>query len=176
MPRIPYPEEAASLPAIQAHGARTLNIERMGMHLAPAVREAWAGLGKTLLFGGTLDRVLRELAVVRVGLLSDAPYEVHHHDGLALKVGVSQAKLDALRADTILPIFTPEEQAVLVFTDEVVKNVRPGDAALSAVQQHLSNSQIMELVVITGYYMTVSRVLETFGVDLDEFTIDATPR
>lgn len=50
------------------------------MHLASAVREVWAVLGKTLLFGGTLGPVLRKSALVRVGVLSKARCEVHHHD------------------------------------------------------------------------------------------------
>lgn len=169
MPRIPYPPEGEALPDVLENGMRTINVQRMMMHLTPALRDRMTALGMGLLQEGILDPQLRELALVRVGLLSNAPYEVHHHDALARTVGVPQAKLDALRKDVIGDSFTTEEQAVLRFTDDIVKNVRPGDAELAELQRHLSSAEIMELVLVTGMYMTVSRILETFGVDLDSF-------
>lgn len=172
MPRIPYPPEGLALPDVLENGMRTINVQRMLMHLTPAIRDKMTPFSMALLQEGELDPILRELALVRVGLLSNAAYEVHHHDALARTVGVSQAKLDALRLDEIGDDFTPEEQAVLRFTDDVVRNVRPSEATLAALQACLSSAEIIELVVVTGMYMTVSRILETFGVELDEFGLE----
>lgn len=173
MPRIPYPPEGKALPDVVAEGPgkgmRTLNVQRMLLHLTPAIHDKLTPFSLSLLQEGILDPILRELALVRVGLLSNSPYEVHHHDALALRVGVTQAKLDALRQDAIGDPFTPAEQAVLIFIDDMVKNVRPADATLSALQAHLTSAEIMELVLVSGMYMTVSRILETFGVDMDTF-------
>ena len=172
MPRIPYPAEGLSLPEVLENGMRTINVQRMLMHLTPAIRDKMTPFSMSLLQEGILDPILRELALVRVGLLSKAAYEVHHHDALAWTVGVPQAKLDALRMDEIGDPFTPQEQAVLRFTDDVVKNVRPGDATLAQLQTYLSSAEIIELVLVTGMYMTVSRILETFGVELDGFGLE----
>lgn len=172
MPRIPYPPAGAALPEILPNGMRTLNVQRMLLHLTPAIHDKMTPFSLALLQDGILDPTLRELALVRVGLLSNAPYEVHHHDTLALRVGVPQAKLDALREETIGDAFTPAEQAVLHFIDDMVKNVRPADETLAALQAHLSSAEIMELVVVGGMYMTVSRILETFGVDMDSFGLE----
>lgn len=180
MPRIPFPPEGEALPQIMdsgpGKGMRTLNVQRMLLHLTPAIHEKFSNFGVALLQEGALDPILRELALVRVGLLSNAPYEVHHHDALARHVGVPQAKLDALREDAIGDGFTAEERAVLQFTDDVVTNVRPADATLAQLQAHLSSAEIMELVLVTGTYMTVSRILETFGVELDAFGLELPAR
>jgi hypothetical protein len=50
--------------------------------------------------------------------------------------------------------------------------VRASDATLAAVRQHLDTSQLVDLIVVTGYYMTVCRLLETSGIEIEEEPID----
>src|SRR6266852_2010560 len=90
-------------------------------------------LGKLnpLLYRCELDPVLRELAIVRVGRLSRAAYEVFQHERIAREVGVGEEKIAALRDATIeAPAFSDNEKAVLRFTDDVVRNVRASDKTL----------------------------------------------
>lgn len=67
---------------------------------------------------------------------------------------------------------SPVQQAIVDFTDDVVRNVRPGDASLAAVRKHLSDTQVLDLTLLIGLYMAVSRFLETTGVELDKAAID----
>ena len=68
---------------------------------------------------------LRELAILRVGRLSRAAYEVFQHERIAREAGVTDDKIAALRDATIeAPAFSDNEKAVLRFTDDVVRNVR----------------------------------------------------
>jgi hypothetical protein len=54
----------------------------------------------------------------------------------------------------------------------VVKNVRAGDGTLAAVRRHLDDTQVADLLIVTGFYMLVCRYLETTGVELDAEAID----
>ena len=63
-------------------------------------------------------------------------------------------------------------QAVLVFVDDLVKNVRPSDATLAGVRKHLSDTEVIDLTLVSGMYMMVSRFLETTGIELDDKPID----
>ena len=61
------------------------------------------------------------------------------------------------------------ERAVLLFTTEVVRDVRASDEALAAVAgAGLSPREIVELLLVIGQYMMVARVAETAGIELDE--------
>jgi hypothetical protein len=50
----------------------------------------------------------------------------------------------------------------------VVLNVRASDATFVPAREALGDKVLQELTVIIGFYMLVSRFLETFDVDIDE--------
>src|SRR5437879_5085665 len=55
---------------------------------APDLTEAVLGMATALRRRTALPKVFREIAVVAVGLETDAPYEVEHHRNAALAAGV----------------------------------------------------------------------------------------
>jgi alkylhydroperoxidase family enzyme len=61
---------------------------------------------------------------------------------------------------------------VLAYVEDLVKNVRASDATLAAVRAHLNDTQLVDLTLVTGMYMMVSRFLETTGVEIDGAPID----
>jgi len=56
---------------------------------------------------------------------------------------------------------------VMRFTDDVVANVRAGDDTFAPLLEQLTVRELQELVMTIGFYMAVSRFLETFGVDIE---------
>lgn len=169
MPRIPYfdisqaPEELRQMLATR----RPLNIYRMLPHAGPAAI-GFLRLGQALLNQNALDSRLRELAVLRVGLLSGAGYEVHQHRRVAREVGVPDDKLAGLEAGPEAPCFDDLERAVLRFTDDVVLNVKAGQALYDDVAARLSEQQCAELIVLIGFYMMVCRFLENLEVEIED--------
>jgi len=130
-------------------------------------------MGNALLYRCELDAGLRELAILRVGRLSRAAYEVFQHERIAREVGVADDKIAALRDATIeAPAFTDHEKAVLRYTDDVVRNVRASDKTLKAVQAILTPGALVELTLTIGYYMMVCRFLESMGVDGEDGQAD----
>jgi alkylhydroperoxidase family enzyme len=171
MPRIPYYDvEAASgkhaefLGKLKPH----LNIYRT-LANSEAGLKGFVRMANALLFRCELDAGLRELAILRVGRLSRAAYEVFQHERIAREAGVADEKIAALRDATIeAPCFTDHEKAVLRFTDDVVRNIKASDKTLKAVQAFLSPGAVVELTLTIGYYMMVCRFLETAGVEGEE--------
>jgi 4-carboxymuconolactone decarboxylase len=130
-------------------------------------------MGNALLHRCELDAALRELAILRVGRLSRAAYEVFQHERIAREAGVAEDKIAALRDATIeAPAFTDNEKAVLRYTDDVVRNVRASDKTLKAVQAFLTAGALVELTLTIGYYMMVCRFLESMGVDGEDGQAD----
>jgi hypothetical protein len=56
----------------------------------------------------------------------------------------------------------------MAFADDIILNVRAGDVTLAAVRRHLPDQALVDLILVIGLYMTISRLLETAGVDLDD--------
>lgn len=174
MPRIPYPDEASLAPSVREHlGAIPANVTRIMALASEPVFEAVSGIGSAFIRGSSLPPKLRELAILRVGYLSNAPYETFQHEALGRFVGLSGDQIDAIRAgDARSAALDETERAVLEFVDDVVANVRASDATLAAVRGHLSDTQVVDLILVSGAYMMISRLLETTGVELDPDPID----
>jgi alkylhydroperoxidase family enzyme len=167
MARIPYYDPAKAPPKLAELMGKIkppLNIFRALANSDPVAR-GFVQLGNAILMRGKLAPTLREIAILRVGWLSRASYEVFQHERIGRDVGLTEAKLRAVSKGDADPAFDDQEKAVLRYTDDVVKNVRASDATLNAVQAFLDAEQVVELTVTIGYYMMVSRFLESMGVD-----------
>ncbi len=170
MPRLDYPDLAALHPkvraALDALPAR-LNIFRISA-LAERNFDPLMRLGGTILSRQELPGNLRELAILRVARLSNAEYEWVQHVPIAEMTGCTTEQIEALdRGDTTDACFDDREKAVLAFTDEVVRDVRPGDAGLTALRAHLRDREVMELTIAIGFYMLMARIMEVSGIEVE---------
>ena len=168
MARIPYVDLELAPDAIkeQLKTRKPLNIYRMLAH-ATTVAPGFLMMGRGLLRESELDPGLRELAILRVGILSGADYEVYQHTRVAKSVGLSDVKIEAIAEGADSPTFTKLEALVLAFTDEVVCKVKAGEELFDDLLKHLNERQMAELVLTIGFYMMVCRFLENFEVDIE---------
>jgi alkylhydroperoxidase family enzyme len=170
MARIPYVEPENASPEVREILERLpvkLNIFKIMAHAETSFRPLLT-LGTSILGQQKLDARLRELAILRVAKLSSAEYEWVQHVPIARHTGASDAEIDALeQGDIEAACFGELERAVLRFTDEVVRDVGTSDATFAAASKHLSNQEIVELILAIGFYMTVARLMETTRIDLD---------
>jgi 4-carboxymuconolactone decarboxylase len=169
MPRIPYPDPAGL--TAETRGIlgqmQPLNIFRM-MAGGEGLLRAFSRMGNYLLFRTKLDPTLREIAIIRVGVLSRAAYELHQHEQIGRALGMSEAMIAAIHAGPDDSALTPLQAQVVRFVDDVVTNVRAGDATFRPLAQALSLQELQELTMVIGYYMMVSRYLETFDVEIEQ--------
>src|SRR5262245_30469617 len=134
-----------------------LNLYRMLPHAGPAA-VGFLNLGGALLRRGELDPQLREIAILRVGMLSGATYEVHQHKRVARKAGLAPEKIAALtEPGSDFAVFSERERFVLDFTDQVVHHVKVNDATFARAQELFGQRPLAELVLTIGFYMMVSR-------------------
>jgi alkylhydroperoxidase family enzyme len=180
--RIPYPDPASLLPETQEVLARMgdppINIFRM-LAGGEGLLRAFARFGNYVIVKAKLDPVLREIAIVRVGVLSGAAYELYHHDRVGRDLGMSAELLAAIRNGPEDLLFTDIQRLVMRYTDDVVEHVRASDATFGPLLAALSLQELQELTVTIGFYMLASRYVETFGVDIeppDGAVLDVGPR
>jgi len=144
-----------------------LNVMRMMGHTGDLVA-AFGAMASHLLQNVELDVVLKEIAIVRVGVLSNSAYELHHHRRILAAVGASQDVVDAVTEGPDAKAFDDVQRLVMRFVDDVVANVRASDATFTPLAKHLSVRELQELTLTIGCYMMIARFLETFDVDIED--------
>ena len=80
---------------------------------------------------------------------------------------MSDELIAAIHAGADDPVFDDLQRLVMRFTDDVVANVRAGDDTFAPLLARLSVREVQELVMTIGFYMAVSRFLETFDVEVE---------
>ncbi|MCF8470155.1 MAG: carboxymuconolactone decarboxylase family protein [Parvibaculum sp.] len=169
MARIPYfdPTQAEGRARKAYTKLPDLNIFRMLGHSGDMI-DNFTRLGNSILVFGDLDPVLREIAIVRTGVLRGSSYEVHQHDAISRKLGMTDNLIAAIHDGPEAGAFDDLQRMVMRFTDDVVKNTRASDATFGPLAERLSYKELQELVLTIGYYTMVSNFLETFDVDIED--------
>lgn len=174
MARIPYPDLAYASESTRTLATRfpPLNVFRMLPH-APTFLRGFGQLSNAISSREAFDARLRELAILRIGRCSPAPYEWQQHVPIGRACGVSEEQIAALeRGDVDAPCFDERDRAVLRLTDELLVRPRASDEVLASMQRYFSDRELCEAVLTIGFYMMVARFLETTGVDLEMPGID----
>lgn len=173
MARLPYFDlSQASAPIRELLKERPpLNIYRMVANGA-ATAEGFLALGTSILRRSSLDPVLRELVILRVGALCSSNYEVTQHRRVAAQVGVPAAKVAAVLEAPLhgLPptAFSDLELLVLRFAEALVVHPKAPAELTDELARRTSSQQVVEILMVTGYYMLVCRLLETLEVDIED--------
>jgi AhpD family alkylhydroperoxidase len=147
-------------------GGRLPNLYRALLH-SPAVAGGWLALFTAIRQRGTLSARHRELAILRVALLTGAEYEYRAHSRAALEVGLTQDGIDALPAWRESDLFDGADRAVLELADQMTQTIRIEDTLFDVLRQYFSERDVVELCVTIAGYNMVSRVLIALAVDHD---------
>ncbi|WP_153504030.1 carboxymuconolactone decarboxylase family protein [Cumulibacter manganitolerans] len=119
-----------------------------------------------------LSPILRELGQTRAGWLRGSQFVFSQHCKSCRSLGMSEAKIAAIPSWQTSDEFTPEERAVLAYTDGLVgSGGRIADGVFTALKGFLSDVEIFELTYITAMYdmhAVISRALRLEYDDREE--------
>jgi AhpD family alkylhydroperoxidase len=168
MARLPYadPENEAIRPLarrIVAERGSILHLYQMLLH-SPPVAQGWLGYLSAIRQQSSLSGAIRELVIIRVAQINGALYEAEQHMPIALREGVSAAKLDALENWADCPLFDDTERAVLAYTDAMTRDVQVSDETFAHVAKAFEAPQLVELTATVAAYNMVSRFLEALQI------------
>jgi 4-carboxymuconolactone decarboxylase len=157
------PELASIEASIQAERGDIPLLYQVLLNSAP-VAEGWEKMLTAVRNRSSLPPDLREMVIVRVAVLNRAPYELEAHRPVALRCGVSEAKIEALRTAQPGEVFTPLERAVLALTDAMTREVQVPDALFEPLRAHFDARGLLDLVATVAAYNMVSRLLEALRI------------
>lgn len=142
---------------------------------SPKIGTVVQNVGAVARFETDLSEDVKEVAICTVGAHFKAKFEFAAHKALALRAGVDEAILDAIHAGQV-PAFADEKQRVAhAFARKLLDEKRIDGETYAAGKALFSESQLIELVSIIGYYCLVSVTLNAFEVPLSEGMGDPWP-
>ena len=167
MARLPYltPDDLA--PEDQDLLERDINLVKITSY-APGGARAFHRLGGWIRFKSKLDSRLREMAILRVGVLARADYEFTHHIELGLQFGMSEDDVRDVIAGPDAPGLGDIERLTLQATDEITVDGAMAAETLAALQAHLDGELLVEFTLAVAYYNAVTRFLKTFEIDVED--------
>ena len=114
-----------------------------------------------LRFYTSVPRKLNEFAILIQARLwtSQVAWAVHYP--LALKAGLSQAVADDLKAGKRPASMQPDEAAVYEFCMDLAKSHVVSDAAFKKARGLFSDQQIVDLIMVSGAYITLAMLSNT---------------
>ena len=129
---------------------------------APVFGDLAQRLGAHCRYHTALPPRLSEFAILCTARLWRAQYEWYAHEPMALKAGVAQKTIDALRAGRVPKAAKKDERAVYDFVHELYRAKRVRERTYARVRAFLDDAAMVELVGILGYYALISMTLNVF--------------
>lgn len=130
---------------------------------SPAVVEGWEAMLTAIRNKTAISARHRELVILRVAMLNRAAYEFDAHIPHALKAGVGEPAIDALRADGAGPVtgtgLEALDRQVLDLTDAMTRDIEVADPLYDGLHRHFGAQGMVELTATVAAYNMVSRFL-----------------
>jgi len=146
-----------------------INLTRMLLH-SPHIAKGFLDLAIGFR-QGVLDPKLRETVILRVATDQDSLYQRMQHLPAADLAGLSNGEVDAItRGD--LTRLDPRLAVAVRFVDECVTRVKVSDPTFEDARRVFSPSEIVEMTLLTGFYMMTARFLATLSTDFDAQPVD----
>ena len=134
---------------------------------SPGMAEAMIDFNDVVRYRISLSDSLRELIILRVGHLCDAPYEIHHHERISREIGMSEALIAAPKTGASAAGLDATQQLALSITDDLVKDRRVSDANFPQAIRVFGESGLQEILMLAGCYVIACTFLRTWGVDIE---------
>ena len=141
------------------------NLHRALAHSPKALR-AFMGFSEYIRDKADLSPRLRELAVLRVATLHDVAYEIAQHLEPARRAGLTQEQITSIAGwREHVDIFEEQDRAVLEFVEETAKSFRVSEKTFSTVRQYLTESEMVDLALVVGWYLLCASVIVPFEIE-----------
>tara|TARA_R110002124_G_scaffold208301_1_gene374699 strand:+ start:460 stop:1044 length:585 start_codon:yes stop_codon:yes gene_type:complete len=177
MAKVPYPDIASLEPRVQmmVAVAAPLNLIKVMAHAQGNV-ESVLRLSDAVLNRGVLNPVLRQVALIRLCVVMGSDYERTLLESVSVGEGMSQSLIEAAREGSASAKLDEMQRAAARLAEELNQSVRPSSETYDYLAARLSVRELIELVQAIGFYLMQARVIETFGVELEQPPVDLARR
>jgi alkylhydroperoxidase family enzyme len=123
--------------------------------------------GGMLLGRGVLPAREREIVLLRTGWRAQAVYEFGQHTLVGLDCGLTRDEIERLTHHGVGG-WSPEDAALVRMVDELERSAMISDATWAALRARWNDAELVELILLSGFYRMVSGFLNSTGVQRDD--------
>lgn len=143
---------------------RVLNIFRT-LRNNPPLYKAFLALGSFNLQDGRIPVREREIVILRVGWRCASEYEFAQHTRLGQQAGLTDEEIARLAGGA--GEWSDDDAALVAMADELCADDVVSDATWARLAMRWDDQQMLELLVLAGFYRLVSGLLNSVGVALE---------
>lgn len=134
----------------------------------PGVMRRVNALGGRFLRKGTLGDRVREIIILRSSYRSGSEYEFGQHTLIGRDIGLTDDEIRALATDAAdAASWSARERRVIDAVDELAATDTVSDATWNGLRDDWSDSQLVELLLLPGFYRMLAGLLNAAGVQLE---------
>ncbi len=133
----------------------------------PKLFSAWLRFASRLMAGGSLERRLTELVILRVAYNMHNHYEWGQHVQISTELGIEQAAIERIAAGPAADGWSPLEALLLRATDEMHNERYITDITWNSLAEQLNEIQLIEFCFLVGHYEMLAMFLHTVNVQLE---------
>ncbi len=160
------PEPRHALPRTDGGRPKALNL--LGTFARyPALVRAFHVFNGHALFATTLSVRQRELLVLRVAAVREAPYEWRQHVVQGRDAGMTDGEIARVAEGPDAPGWAPLERAMIRAVDELVADAEISDATWGELASELDEHQLLDLIFTVGAYEVLAMAIRSCGVEVD---------
>jgi 4-carboxymuconolactone decarboxylase len=150
-----------------AESGALINVFRVLLH-APDIAEPVIRLGSAQFAAGSISPVDRELLILACGALFEAPYEEAQHGPISRAVGITDEQRAAVAHHRWkASCFTTAQHVLLTFVARIAHQPTAPDPLASELRAHFDDRQVVEIVVLVGYYFLIARLSTVLRIPVD---------
>ena len=169
-PRIAPLEPSDWSPEVKAWLARYGNRPVAGIYRTYARHLAMdrprTGVSEHIRQSSTLSERIRELLIVRIGVLCRSEYEWAAHAPALRRAGMTDAEIQAV-VEGPAAVRDPVERMLVRAVDELYTDAVVSDSTWRELSSRFEARQMLDILTTVGGYRMVSMALNTFGVQLE---------
>lgn len=131
----------------------------------PKLAQTAQALGAYCRYNTLLPPKLSELAILIVARFWSSEYEWYAHKPIALKAGVAEATVEAIRCHSTPTFDHADERAVYAFVSALQSLKHVPEPLYRETVDELGQGTVIDLVGLVGYYTLISMTLNTFEIN-----------
>lgn len=120
----------------------------------------------TAIFKGRIPARERELAVLRIGWLTQSPYEWGEHVDIGQRYGLTAEEVDRVTHGSAAPGWSEHDAAILRGTEELLADYALSDATWEILAKTWDEPQLIEFPMMVGQYVATAFIQNTLRIGL----------
>jgi 4-carboxymuconolactone decarboxylase len=133
---------------------------------SPKLAQAMQEVNHYIRYEAGIDPRLRELVVISTARAMDSQFEWTAHEPEALKQGIPQSTIDAVKHRDSLSDVPADDAVVIQFVRELVDDRQVSSATYAKMRDRFGERMLVDLVALIGNYAATAVLLCAFDMHL----------